>query len=173
MTDTRLTLPSEDLYDAWVDCVRDFAGERAHGSGDWLVPGFGPDRTSFDALLVAVRTDADPASVQGPDRVHSDYYWIFDGTEMVGFVAVRHSIDTEFLRTQGGHIGYSVRPSHRRRGHASRALGLALGRARGLGLDRVLVTCDTDNVASARTIESQGGEFESVVEIKRRYWIGT
>ncbi|MFI2707699.1 GNAT family N-acetyltransferase, partial [Nocardioides sp. CER28] len=67
--------------------------------------------------------------------------------------------------------GYSIRPSYRRQGHASRALGLALERAREIGLDRVLITCDEDNLGSARTIESQGGVFESMCGIKRRYWI--
>lgn len=170
---TRLTLPDEDAYDAWEDCVRDYAGTQMDGSGDWQVPDLGPDRGSFETLLAVVRRGADPASVLPEGHVHCDYLWIFDDARMVGFLALRHSLDNEFLRTQGGHIGYSVRPSQRRRGHASRALGLALDRARELGLDRVLVTCDEDNVASARTIESQAGRFESVVGGKRRYWIGT
>jgi predicted acetyltransferase len=170
---TFLSIPSEDQYDAWADCVRDFGNARRDGSGDWQVPGLGPDRASFARLLEVIRLESDPASVLAEGRVHSDYYWITDGVDLVGFLALRHSLATEFLRTQGGHIGYSVRPSRRRRGHASRALGLALGRARELGLERVLVTCDEDNVASARTIESQGGRFEGVHTGKRRYWIAT
>lgn len=87
---------------------------------------------------------------------------------MIGFLALRHSIDTEFLRTRGGHIGYSIRPAYRRQGHGSRALALALPRARALGLDKVLLTCDERNVGSARTIESQGGVFQNVIDGKRR-----
>ncbi len=100
----------------------------------------------------------------------SDYWWITHDHEVVGFLAIRHRLN-EWLLEEGGHIGYSVRPSRRRQGHASRALGLALLRARDLGLDRVLVTCDEDNVGSARTIESQGGIFEDARKGKRRYWI--
>lgn len=166
-----LSVPSPDLYDAWLACIRDFGDGPRAGSGDWQVPDLGPDRTSFEALLAVARLESDPTSVLPAGHVHSDYYWVTEGLEMIGFLAVRHSIDNEFLRTQGGHIGYSIRPSHRRRGRASRALGLALGRARELGLERVLLTCDEDNVGSFRTIEAQGGVFDSVFNGKKRYWI--
>jgi len=64
----------------------------------------------------------------------------------------------------------SVRPSRRRQAHASRALRLALAESRRLGLDRVLVTCDHDNVPSRFTIERAGGVFEDRREDKLRYW---
>jgi predicted acetyltransferase len=85
---------------------------------------------------------------------------------------VRHRL-TPWLLDQGGHIGYSVRPSRRREGHASRALALAVRRAAELGLDRVLVTCDDDNEGSRRTIEAAGGVHEDTRGVKRRYWIDT
>ncbi len=151
--------------------MRDFGDGPRDGSGDWQVPDLGPDRTSFEALLSIVRLESDPASVLPAGHVHSDYYWVTEGRDMVGFLAVRHSIDSDFLRTQGGHVGYSIRPSNRRHGHASRALGHALDRARDLGLTRVLLTCAEDNVGSRRTIEGQGGVFESVFGDKNRYWI--
>jgi len=166
---TELVLPSLSRYDAWADCVRDYDDfQDMHGSGWWWLPNFGPDLVSCERMVAKAR---ELAVTPPEDLVVSDCYWIAQDDVVIGFLMVRHSLDNEFLRTQGGHIGYSVRPSYRRRGHASRALGLALGRARELGLDRVLVTCDLDNVASARTIESQGGVFESVYGDKRRYWI--
>jgi predicted acetyltransferase len=96
--------------------------------------------------------------------------------DIVGRVSIRHALD-EFHRIYGGHIGYSVLPPFRRRGHATEILRQALAVARGLGLERVLVTCDEDNVASARVIERNGGVFESLVDRpghprKRRYWFG-
>lgn len=168
---TALATPSPDRYDAWLACVRDFGEARRDGSGDWQVPGFGPDQRSFDALLRVAALEADPRSVLPEGRVHCDYYWVTEGEELIGFVAVRHSIDTEHLRLRGGHVGYSIRPSYRRAGHATRALGLALDRARELGLDRVLLVCDDDNVGSARTIEKQGGVLHDVLDGRRRYWI--
>jgi predicted acetyltransferase len=168
---TALRRPAPEGYDAWLDCVRDFGSGPRDGSGDWQVPGFGPDRATFDALLAVAATEADPTRALPDGHVHCDYYWVVDGAETIGFVAVRHSLANEFLRTLGGHIGYSIRPSRRRAGHATAALGLALDRARELGLDRVLVTCDDANVGSGRTIERRGGVLEGLVEGKRRYWI--
>ncbi|WP_406832042.1 GNAT family N-acetyltransferase [Pedococcus sp. KACC 23699] len=81
--------------------------------------------------------------------------------------------DAVLLATVGGHVGYSVRPSARRRGFASDALRHVVPVAAGLGIERLLVTCDLDNLGSARTIESAGGELEGELEGKRRYWIRT
>lgn len=164
-------IPNPDLFDAWADCIRDFGAGARDGSGDWQVAGLGPDRASFAALLQVIRVESDPGSGLPVGHVHGDYFWLTDDAEIVGFLALRHSIDNDFLRTLGGHIGYSVRPSRRRQGHASRALGLALDRAGERGMDRVLLTCDVDNVASARTIESQGGQLEGTLQDKKRYWI--
>ncbi len=98
------------------------------------------------------------------------YFWVTDGHEVIGSLAVRHELSA-WLLEEGGHIGYSIRPSRRREGHASRALALALDRARDLGLDRVLITCDLDNEPSRRTIERNGGVLEDVRAGKRRYWV--
>jgi predicted acetyltransferase len=166
---TALARPTADLYDAWADCVRDFADPTTmHGSGAWWIDDFGPDRDSCERLVARTREllDAPPEGL-----VVSDCYWVTQGDAVIGSLMLRHELGNEFLRTEGGHIGYSIRPSYRRQGHATRALGLALERAREIGLDQVLITCDEDNKGSARTIESQGGVFESMYGIKRRYWI--
>lgn len=93
--------------------------------------------------------------------------------DWVSFLAIRHRLN-DFLLELGGHIGYSVRPSRRREGHAGAALALAVREARDhLDLRHVLVTCDEDNVASLRTIESTGGILEDTRQGKRRYWITT
>jgi predicted acetyltransferase len=91
---------------------------------------------------------------------------------VVGFLALRHAL-TAWLLEEGGHIGYSVRPVRRGQGHATRALELALRRSAELGLDRVLLTCDEDNEASARTIEHHGGVHEDTRNGTRRYWVET
>jgi predicted acetyltransferase len=74
---------------------------------------------------------------------------------------------------EGGHIGYSVRPSARRRGHATEALRQAIPRARSLGLPRLLLTCLETNVASRKVIERNGGVYEDTRNGTRRYWIAT
>ncbi|HET6627387.1 MAG TPA: GNAT family N-acetyltransferase [Nocardioidaceae bacterium] len=98
--------------------------------------------------------------------------WMIADGEYVGRISLRHRL-TDLLLTWGGHIGYSVRPTARRRGCASRALALMLPRCAELGIDPVLVTCDTDNVASRRTIETNGGRYEDTREGKLRFWVPT
>jgi predicted acetyltransferase len=96
------------------------------------------------------------------------------GTEVVGRVGVRHEL-TPALEQVGGHIGYAVRPAHRRRGYATRLLAVGLDLLRERGVSCALVTCDEDNVASAATIKRNGGVLENVVigtdGPKCRYWI--
>jgi len=98
--------------------------------------------------------------------------WWVEDDEYLGRLAIRHRL-TEWLRKVGGHIGYDVRPTARRQGHATAMLRAALPRARELGIDDVLVTCDVDNVASRRVIEANGGRFEDERDGKLRFWVLT
>ena len=92
---------------------------------------------------------------------------------MLGGIALRYGSD-DYVHW-AGHIGYGIRPSARRRGLGSWALGQILDEARAVGLDRALLVCAVDNRASAKTIERCGGVLESVGDSKfgrvRRYWI--
>lgn len=97
------------------------------------------------------------------------------GNELVGRVSVRHELN-DFLANFGGHIGYGVRPGYRRRGYAGEIFRQALIIARSEGIDRVLITCDANNAASATVIERNGGALQDVRDDpngppKRRYWI--
>lgn len=100
---------------------------------------------------------------------------VVDGV-IVGRVSIRYQLN-EFLAKIGGHIGYGVRRSQRRRGYASRMLQLALPICRAHKIERALVTCDVDNIGSRAVIERCGGMLESITSDpslavqKRRYWI--
>ncbi|MGC9349598.1 MAG: GNAT family N-acetyltransferase [Anaerolineae bacterium] len=97
-------------------------------------------------------------------------------TPIIGTVQFRHRL-TRSLKKEGGHIGYAITPSFRNQGYGTRQLALMLEEARALGYQRVLVTCDTDNIASARVIQKNGGVFagESISDYSgkpvSRYWI--
>ena len=175
---TALARPDVRLHASWAATITDFGSETLHGSGVWHA-GDGPldlTETGCAAFVELLRPYGDPATELPEDLVHCDYYWITDGEGpdegVVGFLALRHSL-TAWLLEEGGHIGFSVRPSRRGQGHASRALGVAVRRSAELGLARVLLTCDEPNVASARTIERNGGVLEDTRKGKRRYWIET
>lgn len=108
-------------------------------------------------------------------RVPATYLVAEVDGQIVGRVSIRHELN-EYLRMRGGHIGFGVRPEFRRRGFATEILLEALGIARGLGIEKVLVTCDDTNSASRRVIEKCGGVLENIVEMEnvekfRRYWI--
>ena len=88
----------------------------------------------------------------------------------VGFLNLRLRLN-DYLLQEGGHIGYSIRPSQRRKGLAKLQLKLGLAEARKQGLERVLITCDEDNEASRAVILANGGALEDIRAGKERYWI--
>jgi predicted acetyltransferase len=131
-------------------------------------------RQYLDVLVGQERGDNLPSN-----HVPSTFLFAFVGPRIVGRVSIRHSLNAVLERI-GGHIGYVVVPEFRRRGYATAILALALRIAHDtLGIRRVLVTCDDDNVGSIKTIERNGGVLETVIagrdldKPKRRYWIET
>ena len=92
----------------------------------------------------------------------------------VGAVNIRHYLNEALLK-DGGHIGDGVRPSERRKGIATKMIRLALDECRKLGIDRVLMVCDKDNIGSAKSIMSNGGILENEITVEgvveQRYWI--
>jgi predicted acetyltransferase len=126
----------------------------------------------FSAYIEQLRADADESTPRASFLVPSTTWWWVEGSEYVGRIALRHRL-TERLLEIGGHIGYDVRPSARRQGHATAMLRAVLPHAHALEIDPALVTCDTDNVGSRRVIEANGGVFEDERSGKLRFWVPT
>lgn len=90
--------------------------------------------------------------------------------QAVGFLNIRLCLN-DFLLEEGGHIGYSIRPSERGKGYAKEALGQGLQVAKEKNIKKALVTCSTENPASRAVIVANGGVFEDVRNGVERYWI--
>lgn len=97
-----------------------------------------------------------------------------DRNIVVGAVNIRHYLN-EYLLQYGGHIGDGIRPSERRKGYATKMIGLALEECKKLGMDKVLLVCDKNNIGSAKSIINNGGILENEVleggKFIQRYWI--
>jgi predicted acetyltransferase len=130
------------------------------------------DPGAFAAYVAEQRAMAGEDAVRATGWVPATHLWWVDGTEFLGRLSIRHRL-TPWLLDYSGHIGYDVRPSARRRGHATAMLRAALPWCRDLGINPVLVTCDADNIASRKVIENNGGVFEDRRDVKLRYWIST
>lgn len=110
------------------------------------------------------------------DKVPSTTYFCLDEERniFVGAVNIRHALNQSLLLV-GGHIGDGVRPSERRKGVATQMIGLALEECRRLGIHKVLMTCDKDNIGSAKSIQNNGGVLQNELtvrdEVIQRYWI--
>ena len=168
-----LMLPSTE----YADEIRAYRQEFLD-AGDSM-DGTGPLRRIADPYewLQTVETYRRPETV--PEGLVQATQFIFvreSDQKLVGMLQVRHYFN-DYLEKYAGHIGYSVRPSERRKGYAKRMLREGLDFCRTIGLQRVLITCIDDNEASRRTILSNGGVYESTVlepEKNRklqRYWI--
>lgn len=146
--------------------------------------------------IIVNHTDISPYKIWVNDFHDFDYYinnldtkednengWVPDTTLfcldkdrniLVGAVNIRHYLNDALLKT-GGHIGDGVRPSERRKGYATAMIALVLDECKKLGIDKVLICCNKENIGSAKSIINNGGILENEIEvdghIEQRYWI--
>jgi predicted acetyltransferase len=174
MNDDELQLsePRADLRDDFISFVEEFAA-----SGEHEIDGIGC--MSGADFAAGLRSGAEQAQGRNlpPGWVPASTFWLVRGGRIIVATSnLRHCLNSS-LEYENGHIGYSVRPSQRRKGYGTKVLELTLEVARRMGLVRVLVTCDKDNVASAGVILKNGGMLDSEVpsrssgKLVQRYWI--
>lgn len=152
--------------------------EELRSAGDRVWPTRRPEPQESAAAFVArLRAKALIAAPTAPDSIVAEsVYWGHVDGVVVGFIALRHTL-TESLEQFGGHIGYEVRPSARRRGVGTAMLRLLLATERARGIGRILITCAPDNLGSRKMIEANGGRLADIVFSQQaqretcRYWI--
>ena len=142
-------------------------------AGDKIVP---HAITPADSADVAAYMRSLDGSHPRPGLVEDKTFFCLDTDRkiFVGAVNIRLRLNEALLRN-GGHIGDGVRPSERRKGIATKMIGLALEECRKLGIYRVLMVCNRDNIGSAKSIKNNGGVLENEIvvdgETEQRYWI--
>jgi predicted acetyltransferase len=172
--------PSAALAVSFRSAMADFAAEGRGGPQDdsalghhltgfadqWHTP------QGFERYLAKLRAEADTSVPPPQNWVHSSTFWWAEGAQFLGSIRIRHGLTPQLLE-EGGHIGYDIAPKARRRGHGTAMLRAALPIAAGLGLEQVLITCDSDNVGSRKVIEANGGVLEDERSGKLRFWVLT
>lgn len=166
----RLIKPTIELEHEYLDMIKEWKAQE-----DRLTPWvLGFDASDFPALIENLENCSKGIDLQEGLVEHSTYWLVNDDNRVLGAVNIRHRLNERLLQ-YSGHIGYSIRPSERRKGNASEALRQTLDIAKNLRIDRALVVCYRDNIASAKTIQKNGGILENEVEkdgkIMQRYWI--
>ncbi len=173
----RLTPPSSRVRRSFLTAVAEFRAEdgndrtledrdfAAYGDG-WTTP------SGFEAFVASLRAEAWEQTTRPAWKVPQTNLWWTRGLDYLGRIGIRHRLTPELLEV-GGHIGYAVRPTARRQGHATAMLRAGLTVACRLGIASALITCDADNVGSQRVIEGNGGVLENRRGIKLRFWVPT
>jgi predicted acetyltransferase len=173
-----LILPDVRVRDSFLEAMREVIAEGSRAEAAFMgseQTRYGVERHSpagFAAYVAEVRADAEPATPRRANFVPQSTWWWVDGDDYLGRISVRHRLN-DFLLEVGGNIGYYVRPSRRRLGHATAMLRAVLPHAAALGIERALVTCDDTNRASRCVIESAGGVLEDQRGDKLRFWVPT
>ncbi|MCL1830729.1 MAG: GNAT family N-acetyltransferase [Oscillospiraceae bacterium] len=165
-----LILPSITHKQKALEYIQEYLdiGDRhIHGSGGLIVI---PNYERWLEYVTVMNSDTPPEGL-----VRATTYFAVVDKKIIGTIQIRHTLSDELL-CSGGHIGYSVLPSERMKGYATRMLAAALDICRQLGISKVLITCDKYNIASAATIKRNGGVFENELiepdgNIVGRYWI--
>jgi predicted acetyltransferase len=166
LTRPTMELKSEYLsfYQEWKESGEDFI--------PWVIS---KDPSNFQEMIQFL-LDSEKGKNLPENWVPDSTYWLVnENKKVIGAVNIRHRL-TDKLFNCGGHIGYGIRPSERRKGYATRLLYLSLEKSKELGLQKVLVVCDKNNIGSEKTILNNGGVpdsdyIEKDGNIVKRFWI--
>jgi predicted acetyltransferase len=164
----RLIEPSKEFEESWHEALAEFQAEGRKGF--WNRE---KEPTSLEDYILLTSQNSKGENV--PEGwVPSSTFWLIDNGEFVGHTNLRHTLN-ESLKEIGGHIGYYIRPSARGKGYGTKILELALIEAKKLGIQKVLVSCNEDNLASKRVIEKNKGLLQDRIakdgEPFLRFWI--
>lgn len=171
MNRIELVLPSENFKEQVLEYKKEFeiSGDSMDGTANLR------HSISYEEWLNAIKDNLKEDTVRDGLVPASTYLAIrASDHKLIGMIDIRHRLN-DYLLQFGGHIGYSVRKSERNKGYAREMLKLALEKCKAISLDKVLITCDKENIASSKTIIGNGGILENEVQdeerITQRFWV--
>ena len=126
----------------------------------------------FKSWLAAKQKESEQTDLVDGWKVPSTTYWLYADDHPVGFGNLRHFL-TEALSKAGGHIGYGIAPQYRGKGYGKELLRLLLIEAKKIGLEKVLITLHTDNIASQKVALANGGVITERTDERVYIWIET
>lgn len=165
----RLVKPNDSLKNEYLKMIAEWK-ENEEELTPWSL---NLDTTDFPLMIEKMNGYSKGIGLQH-GFVECSIYWLVNKRNRVlGAVDIRHRLN-EKLSFRGGHVGYGIRPSERRKGYAARMLSLALDVCETIGIPKVLITCSKNNIGSAKTIMKNGGILDSEGidngELFQRYW---
>lgn len=152
--------PNITYKDSFLDAVVEYQAEGQQNYIDLDIPSLRGDFSSY-----ITKHDNWSKGIDLPEGyVAQTTYWLVEADLFIGEVRIRHKLN-DALRNVGGHIGYDIRPTQRRKGYGKLILSLGLQKAKELGIDSILITCDVNNIGSNKIIKANGGKLDSVKTI--------
>ena len=173
MNDVRLVIPLKEHEKLALEYLEEFEEYDSSNNGT----GGLDSHEDYDEWLLKLEKDLDILNIPD-DRVPANTYFLIRQSDnrIIGMMNLRHRLN-DFLLEQGGHIGYAIRPTERKKGYGTLMLKLGLERCKELNINKVLLTCDKVNIPSAKVIQKNNGILENEVyseifsELIQRYWV--
>lgn len=165
-----LVKPNEGLRNQYLDMMNEWKRYEE----DIIPWSLNFDPTNFKLMIEKLEGYSQGNGLENGFVESSTYWMINKCNRIIGVIDIRHRLNDHLL-FRGGHIGYGIRPSERKKGHATKMLSLALEVCKTMGIPRILITCAKDNIGSVKTIINNGGILDSEGndngECFQRYWI--
>jgi predicted acetyltransferase len=172
-SDFTLIFPTKDYESKALEYIQELKEYHSEINGTGGLDGY----SNYNEWLLKIERYLDlPNIPEGRVPANTYFFLRISDNKIIGMINIRHKLN-EFLYNEGGHIGYSIRPTERQKGYATAMLKLGLERCRELNLKKVLITCNKENIASAKVIQNNNGILENEVysetfsETIQRYWI--
>lgn len=168
MIATQLVLPHIKYKSSFIEAVKEYQLEGLH---TYTKLDINLLNQNFSSYLTKLKEKSVGVNLL-PENVPYSTFWLVEDLTFIGRVKIRHILNAR-LRNEGGHIGYDIRPSKRRVGYGTVVLQLGLQKAKKIGLDEVLITCNIDNIGSNKIIITNGGVLtrNRANLNKNYYWI--